>query len=415
MLNIKKISPTEFRLHNKLFHVAFTPSNYFESYRFEIIFQYLLMWFFEEFGIYFYIQKLKLIDDTILFQLYYYKTYLLLGEIRLNVDVKESAEVETYLDYPEMFKPTLNLRFYNRTLLNYFMKYNRKKKQIRFKKPTTKRIKKRNKKVIFKKVVKSKKGLKWLKTQPTSIIVQKKIEGIMRTVTVIDYKQNFPKKRIKKYKKKYIPRWGYRNNKTDQVKKVVKQQLPSISFNFFFTYFFLHFFKYSSIILYKSLYKLVFANRLYKEEHSKLLYKTRYLQNTIWIYDVYFFMNYALTFVNTTFLFPFFVYHLTEMYKQKRTIIHLFNLLRALYYYKLNIRGIKILVSGPFDRHGRSRYLVLKIGDISLTEYRSYIMYDSIQCPTLYGTINIKLWVHYTDANVELNLKKIDVALPRRT
>jgi hypothetical protein len=126
-------------------------------------------------------------------------------------------------------------------------------------------------------------------------------------------------------------------------------------------------------------------------------------------------MNYALTYANTTFLFPFFVYHLTEKYKQKRTIISLFNLLRVLYYYKLNIRGIKILVNGPYDRHGRSRHLVLKIGDISLTEYRSYIMYDSIQCPTLYGTINIKLWIHYTDANVELNIKKIDVAIPRRT
>lgn len=166
--------------------------------------------------------------------------------------------------------------------------------------------------------------------------------------------------------------------------------MPTIAFNFFFTYFFLYFFKYSSIILYKSLYKIVFTNQLYKAEHSKLLYKTRYLQKSKWFYDLYFFLNYALTFTNTTFLFPYFVYHLTKCRKQKRVIIHLFNLLRKIYFFKRTIRGIKILINGPYDRHGRSRHLVLKIGDISLIEYRSYIMYDSIQCLTGYGTINLK-------------------------
>lgn len=36
---LKKISPTEFRLHNKVFIVEFSPTNYFEKYRLEILFQ----------------------------------------------------------------------------------------------------------------------------------------------------------------------------------------------------------------------------------------------------------------------------------------------------------------------------------------------------------------------------------------
>ena len=410
MLNIKKISPTEFRLHNKLFHVAYTPSNYFEPFRLEIVFQYLLMWFFEEFGIYFYIQKLKFIDETILFQLYYYKTYMTLGNVRSAVDLKESAGVETYMEYPERFETTLNLRYYNRNLLNYFVKYNKKSK--------TYKVKQKASNFIYGRFMTDLKN-KLKMTKAPEVNYETKTEA---GVTFIDIQPAKPivkhkKKRFagKSKKKSYTPRWLTNKKSKVVTKGLVKRSIPTMSFNFFFTYFFLHFFKYSSVILYKSLYKMVFANRIYKDEHSKLLYKTRYLQNSLWVYDIYFFMNYALTYANTTFLFPFFVYHLTEKYKQKRTIISLFNLLRVLYYYKLNIRGIKILVNGPYDRHGRSRHLVLKIGDISLTEYRSYIMYDSIQCPTLYGTINIKLWVHYTDANVELNIKKIDVAIPRRT
>ena len=120
MLNIKKISPTEFRLHNKLFYVAYTPNNYFEAFRFEIVFQYLLMWFFEEFGVYFYIQKLKLIDDTVLFQLYFYKTYLMVNSISFDHRDRAAGEADTFLDYPDLFKPTINLRYYNRNLLDFF-------------------------------------------------------------------------------------------------------------------------------------------------------------------------------------------------------------------------------------------------------------------------------------------------------
>lgn len=137
MLNIKKISPTEFRLHNKLFYVAYSPNNYFEAFRFEITFQYLLMWFFKELGMYFYIQKLKLIDDTILFQLYYYKTYKIEYTLELDDDLKRGGDAETYLYYPELFDTTLH--FYNRNLVDFFFKRKSNKKSYAVKKRKVKK------------------------------------------------------------------------------------------------------------------------------------------------------------------------------------------------------------------------------------------------------------------------------------
>lgn len=274
MLNIKKISPTEFRLHNKLFHVAYTPSNYFESFRLEIIFQYLLMWFFEEFGVYFYIQKLKFIDDTILFQLYYYKTYLVLNNIKTSMELKESAGVETYMDHPERFEKIVNMRYYNRNLLNFFVKYSKKNKVFKAKKKVSS--------IFYDRFVAELKA-KLKVVDAVEANYETKTEG---GVTFIDIQpvasETKPKKKrwLKSKKKPYIPRW-LKNKKLKQqkAKGFIKKPLPPMSFNFFFTYFFLHFFKYSSVILYKSLYKLVFANRVYQAAHSKLLYKTRYLQN----------------------------------------------------------------------------------------------------------------------------------------
>jgi hypothetical protein len=80
----KKISATEFRIHNKLFYVSYIPSNYFKAYRFEIILQRLLNWFFTFHGLYFYIQKIKIINDILLIQLYYYKTYLYKKNLKEN-------------------------------------------------------------------------------------------------------------------------------------------------------------------------------------------------------------------------------------------------------------------------------------------------------------------------------------------
>lgn len=72
----KSVSPAEFRLHNKIFTVDYSPSNYFEKVRFEIIFQHLVTWFWRQYGVYFYVHKLKVVGDKVLVQVYFYKTYL---------------------------------------------------------------------------------------------------------------------------------------------------------------------------------------------------------------------------------------------------------------------------------------------------------------------------------------------------
>jgi hypothetical protein len=194
-----------------------------------------------------------------------------LGNINLAIDLKESAGVETYMEYPERFEKTLNLRYYNRNLLNYFVSYNKKSK--------TYKAKKRAGIFIYNKfIVSLKKSIK--KKKALAVNYQPKTEAGVTFIDIQPTKTN--SKRNKKQwnkskKKKHTPRWL--KNKKPVNKGVIKKSTPSMSFNFFFTYFFFHFFKYSSVILYKSLYKMVFANRVYKAEHSKLLYKTRYLQN----------------------------------------------------------------------------------------------------------------------------------------
>jgi hypothetical protein len=122
MITLKKISPTEFRLHNKLFYVAYSPNNYFEAFRFEITFQFLLMWFYRTFGIYFYIQKLKLIDDHILFQLYFYRTFNAPKILYTNLLYNKASCASTLFDYPEKSHAVTQLKFYSKNLVDFFNK-----------------------------------------------------------------------------------------------------------------------------------------------------------------------------------------------------------------------------------------------------------------------------------------------------
>jgi hypothetical protein len=103
MKALKKISPVEFRLHQKLFFIEFTPSNYFENFRVEIIFQRLFFWFFKFYGIYFYIQQLKLRHQTLFFQFYFYKTYMFKRFIQLG-SARKLAYALTHLQRRKLRK-----------------------------------------------------------------------------------------------------------------------------------------------------------------------------------------------------------------------------------------------------------------------------------------------------------------------
>jgi len=94
----KSVSPAEFRLHNKIFNIDFAPSNYFERVRFEIIFQQLVTWFWRQHGIYFYIQKLKVLDDKVLLQVYFYKTYIYQQSVKRSLAYVTTKSTEGQSD-----------------------------------------------------------------------------------------------------------------------------------------------------------------------------------------------------------------------------------------------------------------------------------------------------------------------------
>jgi hypothetical protein len=66
----------------------------------------------------FYIQKLKLQNDTLLFQLYFYKTYLLENFLRRYKDIYSAADSSTVYDYPTIVGTSHYLHFYNQKLLH---------------------------------------------------------------------------------------------------------------------------------------------------------------------------------------------------------------------------------------------------------------------------------------------------------
>ena len=119
----KSVSPAEFRLHNKVFHIDFAPSNYFERIRFEIIFQQLITWFWRQYGIYFYIQKLKMLDEKVLLQVYFYKTYLYQQGVKRSLQFNSTKSTEgavennkdnrykTSFEWFYMYSPELFLLF----------------------------------------------------------------------------------------------------------------------------------------------------------------------------------------------------------------------------------------------------------------------------------------------------------------
>ena len=326
----KSVSPAEFRLHNKVFKVDFSPSNYYEKLRFEMIIQKLIFWFWRHYGIYFYIQKLKVLDEKVLLQVYFYKTYLYSRFVRKGIRLKNSRGASGGVNFTKG---------------------------------------------------KNKKTFEWLQFyNPELFAALVKVKSLTR---------GFVKAR-RQQRRRYGPRLLGKYYRRQQ-NAVVRTSVINTSFNHFFTYFFLHFFKSQSVILAKSLYKVVTANPHFKVEHQTLLYRTRYLRRYRWSFDFLFLFNYALTFSNTNFVLPFFITHVVRKYKQLKYAKVFFNVLRKLYFLKRNIRAIKVLVNGPYNRHGRTHFSVLKIGELALSQSQSCVVYDAIQWLTPYGAISLKL------------------------
>lgn len=364
MKTLKKISPIEFRLHTKKFVSDQSPLNYFEKLRFTILFSRLLFWFFRRYGLYLFSYKLRILEECFLFQFYYYRT-------RQN----------------KKYVKTIWWRKLSRTVFPLIARRRKKRARRKYKK-LWKFLTRR----LFRRKLLIGRRMRFSLKSTVSTVVRRNLRRIYaakfyRLNEQVIYIFPWQRRRFIKHKKRRIYKW---------FKKQKKGVLKYITFNFFFAYFFLFFFKLRAHILSKSLYRYLISNRLYRAEHRFVLKRLGYLKQYNWAFDFLFLFHTAINFANFDFIIPFFVYQVKRSYKQRPFLNVLFNLLRFIYYFKTNIYGIKVLVHGPYDRHGRSRTLLFRIGTVSLTSYRSFILYDTIQWPTFYGAIQIKLWILYS-------------------
>ncbi len=71
------------------------------------------------------------------------------------------------------------------------------------------------------------------------------------------------------------------------------------------------------------------------------------------------------------------------------------NLVESLYRLKDTIQGVKIVVAGPFNRHGRTHLFYYHLGFVVFNSYDSRILYDMVHCPTYFGMISFKIWIYY--------------------
>jgi hypothetical protein len=341
----KSVSPAEFRLHNKVFNVDFAPHNYFERVRFEMVFQQLVTWFWRQYGVYFYIQKLKLLDEKALLQVYFYKTYLYQKGVKKALQYRSTKSTEGSVDnaaQKSYHKDFVWFYMYSPELFNMLQ-------QLRSLKASQSR----------------------------------------RHATRLKGKHS-----IKLAKTRGRPRWGFTKARSGVS---LRPQHSVVMYTHFFAYFFLHFFKLQAVVLAKSLYKAVTANPLFKHEHQVILYRTRFLKWYKWSFDFLFLAHYALTFSNMNFVLPFYLAHVVRKYRQFKYAELFFNILRKLYFYKRNIRAIKVLLNGPYNRHGRTHFRVFRLGDLALSQSQSCVMYDAMQWLTPYGAVSLKLWVYYSD------------------
>jgi len=151
------------------------------------------------------------------------------------------------------------------------------------------------------------------------------------------------------------------------------------------------------LCLIKPLYAALIGASLVSNSQLKIsVIRTQYL-----IYKPYFFdflltilliCNYALS----TYFLILLTWHLQRQFKHKKHIWIILTFLKNFYFLKPQILGIKLLIKGPFDKHGRTRTFLKQVGVIkSFTNYRFQFVCDKISCIGIYGIFNIKFWILY--------------------
>jgi hypothetical protein len=151
------------------------------------------------------------------------------------------------------------------------------------------------------------------------------------------------------------------------------------------------------LCLIKSLYSTLITQSPVCGPQLKIsIIRTKYLIHKPYYFDflltVLLICNYALS----TYFLILLTWHLQGHFKHKKHMWTILTIFKNFYFLKPQILGIKLLIKGPFDKHGRTRTFLKQIGVIkSFTNYNFQFVYDKISCIGIYGIFNIRFWILY--------------------
>lgn len=351
MKSLRKISPTEHRLHIKSFNIDCAPHNYFEKARMEILLGQLFAYFFERYGILFFVQRIRIVNDTVLFQFHYYKTYY------DNKFLAGQEEREEILGGYLAWNSTTHAFAMEESELNAAIK-----KDDKF----FETLKYFGSEALFKRAK----------------AVSTKIDND-NTDDNSDNEDN--------------DEFDAEDKSTMEHDNKLQTLLPGIKL--FFEHMFATQFGFKSIILAKPLYQTFYSNPSLKAEFVKVLKASKYLQKQEWSFDVLFLAHYAITMADLNYVFAVVAKQMYNIERQSPIFKTFFGIMEKFYTMKNNIRGMKLQVKGAWDRHGRTHLFEQSVGDVSLTDFNSLVVYDSVDVITPYGAVTLKFWIHYWSVN----------------
>jgi len=85
-------------------------------------------------------------------------------------------------------------------------------------------------------------------------------------------------------------------------------------------------------------------------------------------------------------------------YRRHTNFIELFiKIIKRIYKWrKSKLLSIRIVASGPFNRHSRTKAFIWSVGNkIQGNSYNKHILYDSIDCPLQFGAFTVHIWLAF--------------------
>lgn len=248
------------------------------------------------------------------------------------------------------------------------------------------------KKKLFREVLKFSKKNKLLKTniikKSISLFSQSKLHKKIKKNKI---KNNRYKKILKLLKKEILEKKEIRSN------NFLTQKLLN-KFNYTFKLLTENFLKEKKIQIYLThLNDILKKNKNIKTEFL-VLYKRSQALKTMKKNKLRFFNFFYLSlyYKNFFLLLSYYKYFLLKQTRHVKFIYNIINLYRAIYYYKqTQIHGIKILMHGTYDRHGRTRKFIYLIGKFKISSINLPILFDWVDLASKYGAISLKIWIIY--------------------